>query len=119
MYVLSISEGSVFPDYFEEWTIGKLINRVPGSRLLIQPSVSTCVLEAEPGKLDINKHSPSILYVPSEAVWLVTISVPFNVLFVVIWDGQVMLFNYKIPFQKVKTWKSLTFLFLVICDYFS
>ena len=67
--------------------MGKLINRIPGSRLLISslpgkalrtlvhslardftartsrglPSDSTNVLKAEPGKLDTKRHSPSIL----------------------------------------------------------
>ena len=60
-------------------TIGKLLNRIPGSRLLISSlpglalrthvecstslAVSTSVLKALPGKLDIKRHSPSILYV--------------------------------------------------------
>ena len=59
--------------------MGKLINRIPGSRLLIsslpgsalrthveslgKPRMSTSVLEALPGKLDIKRHSPSILYI--------------------------------------------------------
>ena len=58
-------------------TMGKLINRIPGSRLLISSIglalrthvnrsaslvMSTCVLKAWPGKLDIKRHSPSILY---------------------------------------------------------
>ena len=58
--------------------MGKLINRIPGSRLLIsslpgsasrthveslcKPLGSTTVMEALPGKLDIKRHSPSILY---------------------------------------------------------
>ena len=57
----------------------KLINRIPGSRLLIsslpgstsrmhveplgKPRDSTSVLKALSGKLDIKKHSPSILYI--------------------------------------------------------
>ena len=60
----------------------KLINRIPGSRLLISSlpgsalrthvdiarlrlaslAMSTCILKALPGKLDIKRHSPSILY---------------------------------------------------------
>ena len=49
-------------------TMGKLINRIPGSRLLIssllgKPRVSTRVLKTLPGKLDIKRHSPSILYI--------------------------------------------------------
>ena len=59
--------------------MGKLINRIPGSRLLIsslpgsalrthveslgKPRESTCVIKALPGKLDIKRHSPSILYI--------------------------------------------------------
>ena len=57
-------------------TIGKLINRIPGSRLLISslPGAAlrtrvellgkpqTSVLKVLPGKLDIKRHSPSILY---------------------------------------------------------
>ena len=46
-------------------TIGKLINRMPGSRLLISSLpgsaslvMSTSVLKALPGKLDIKRHSP-------------------------------------------------------------
>ena len=58
--------------------MGKLINRILGSRLLIssllgsalrthvellgKPPMSTSVLKALPGKLDIKRHSPSILY---------------------------------------------------------
>ena len=58
--------------------MGKLINRIPGSRLLISSlpgsslrthveslgnlAMSTSVLKALPGKLDIKRHSPSILY---------------------------------------------------------
>ena len=46
--------------------MGKLINRKPGSRLLISSlpgsALSTSVLKALPGKLDIKRHSPSILY---------------------------------------------------------
>ena len=58
----------------------KLINRIPGSRLLISSlpgsalrermlnrsaslAMSTSVLKALPGKLDIKRHSPSILYI--------------------------------------------------------
>ena len=60
--------------------MGKLINRIPGLRLLISSlpglalrthvewlgkslGMSTSVLKALPGKLDIKSHSPSILYV--------------------------------------------------------
>ena len=43
--------------------MGKLINRIPGSRLLIS-SLPGSALRAEPGKLDIKRHSPSILYNP-------------------------------------------------------
>ena len=62
--------------------MGKLIYRIPGSRLLISSlpgsalrthvermlnrsaslATSTSVLKALPGKLDIKRHSPSILY---------------------------------------------------------
>ena len=63
-------------------TMGKLINRIPVSRLLISSlpgsalgrtlnrsaslAMSTSVLKALPGKLDIKRHSPSILYIPTE-----------------------------------------------------
>ena len=59
--------------------IGKLMNGIPDSRLLIsilpgsalrmhfellsKPRESTSLLEALPGKLDIKRHSPSILYI--------------------------------------------------------
>ena len=39
--------------------MGKLINRIPGSSL----AMSTSVLKALPGKLDIKRHSPTILYI--------------------------------------------------------
>ena len=54
--------------------MGKLINRISGSRLLlsslpgsaltthVKPRDSTSGLEALPGKLDIKRHSPSIHY---------------------------------------------------------
>ena len=58
--------------------MGKLINRIPGFLLLIsslpgsalrmhvesldKPRDVTIVLKALPGKLDIKRHSPSILY---------------------------------------------------------
>ena len=57
-------------------TTCKLINRIPGSRLLIsslpgkKPSDSTCALEALPGKLDIKRHSPSILVSGMYCIWL-------------------------------------------------
>ena len=50
--------------------MGKLINRIPGLRHLISSlpgsaslTMSTGVLEALSGKLDIKRHSPSVLYV--------------------------------------------------------
>ena len=59
-------------------TMGKLINRIPGSGLLISSlpgsalrmhveslgklTMSTSILKALPGKLDIKRYSPSILY---------------------------------------------------------
>ena len=62
--------------------MGKLINRIPGSRLLISSlpgsalrrmknhstslAMSTSVLKALPGKLDIKSHSPSILYIHNQ-----------------------------------------------------
>ena len=63
----------------ESETRGKLLNRLPGSHLLIyqvyqtpllecmlngsaNPVMSTSILKALPGKLDIKRHSPSILY---------------------------------------------------------
>ena len=64
---------------FTSKKIGKLINRIPGSCLLILSfqallwermlnrsaslMMSTSILKALPGKLDIKRHSPSILYV--------------------------------------------------------
>ena len=49
--------------------MGKLINRIPGMSLFISSlpgpasRMHVRVLEALPGKLDIKRHSPSILYV--------------------------------------------------------
>ena len=59
--------------------MGKLINRIAGSHVLISSlpgsalkcmlnrsaslTMSTSVLKALPGKLDIKRHSPGILYV--------------------------------------------------------
>ena len=49
--------------------MGKLINRIPGSYLLISSdrfaslAMSTSVLKALPCKLDIKRHSPSMFYV--------------------------------------------------------
>ena len=59
--------------------MGKLINKIPDSRLLVsrllclvlrthveslgKPRHSTMVLEALPGKSDIKRHSPRILYI--------------------------------------------------------
>ena len=61
-----------------------LIDRIPvqGSRLLISSlsgsaslAMSTRVLKALPGKLDIKRHSPSILYnVCIKRYWLYTFS---------------------------------------------
>ena len=54
--------------------MGELINRIPGSRLLISSlpgSALRTLVESQalPGKLDIKRHSPSILYFPrSECV---------------------------------------------------
>ena len=63
--------------------MGKLIKRIPGLHLLISSlpgsalrthveslgkpcDVSTSILKALPGKLDIKRHSPSILYIPTQ-----------------------------------------------------
>ena len=70
--------------------MGKLINRIQGSRFFIsslpssastthvesldKPSDSTSVLEALTGKLDIKRHSPSILYLHEQVI----ISYKFN-----------------------------------------
>ena len=59
--------------------MGKLINRIPGSRLLLSTlpgsalrtdvdrsaslAISTSVLKALPGKLEFKRRSPSILYI--------------------------------------------------------
>ena len=61
--------------------MGKLVNRIPGSRLLISSlpgSASrthvesladlTSVLKALPGKLDIKRYLPRILYVQDQYV---------------------------------------------------
>ena len=64
--------------------MGKLIKRIPGSRLLISSlpgstlrrmlnrsaslAMSTSILKALPGKLDIKRPSPSILYISSSHV---------------------------------------------------
>ena len=52
-------------------SVGKLRNRIPNLRLLISSlpgsaslAMSTSILKALPGKLDIKRHSPSILYLP-------------------------------------------------------
>ena len=63
-------------------TMGKLIKRIPGSRILtsslpclslrthveslVKPRDSTSVLKDLPGKLDIKRHSPSFLYLPTQ-----------------------------------------------------
>ena len=60
--------------------MGKLINRIPGSRLLIS-SLPTSVLKALPGKLDIKRHSPSILYFLFMWFILDTLLFPFLDLF--------------------------------------
>ena len=51
--------------------MGKLINRIPGSRLLIsslpgsalRTHVDIARLKAEPGKLDIKRREPGILFI--------------------------------------------------------
>ena len=54
--------------------MGRLTNRIPGSRRLISSlpdsalrtaslAMSISVLKALPGKLDIKRHSPSVLYI--------------------------------------------------------
>ena len=54
--------------------MGKLINRIPGSRLLISSlAMSTSVLKTLPGKLDIKRHSTSILYIPHPLQHVLTI----------------------------------------------
>ena len=52
--------------------MGKLINRIPGSRLLVsslpgsalRTHVESRGFKDLPGKLDIKRHSPSNLYLP-------------------------------------------------------
>ena len=64
-------------------TMGKLINRIPGLRLLISIyqaqlrermlncsaslAMPTSILKALPGKLDIKRYSPSILYITAQS----------------------------------------------------
>ena len=49
----------------------KLINRIPGLRLLISSlAMSISVLKALPGKLDIKRHSPSILYISNALAYV-------------------------------------------------
>ena len=75
--------------------MGKLINRIPGLRLLIsslpgsdlrtlveslgKPRDSTSVLKALPGKLDIKRHSPSILYL-SDCMYLYQVNMTLHFL---------------------------------------
>ena len=77
--------------------MGKLINRIPGSRLLIsslpgsalrthveslgKPRDVNIVLKALPGKLDIKRHSTSILYVWCNAkLWSSSSNATMNIL---------------------------------------
>ena len=69
-------------------TMGKLINRIPGLRLFISSlpgsalrthveslaslKMSTSVLKALPGKLDIKRHSPSFLYLQTLSIDILT-----------------------------------------------
>ena len=55
---------------FEECsTTGKLINRIPGSLLLISSlAMSTSVLKTLPGKLDIKRREPGILYLSDQSL---------------------------------------------------
>ena len=55
-------------------SVGKLISRIPGScllisslqdlalRMLVDITISTSILKALPGKLDIKRHEPSIFF---------------------------------------------------------
>ena len=71
--------------------MGKMITRIPSSHLLIssllsKPHDSTSALKALPGKVDIKRHSPSILYqlciksffnpLPVSVRWALTKMVP-------------------------------------------
>ena len=47
--------------FFISGLSGKAMRRLVDSRGL--PSDSTCVLEGEPGKLDIKRHEPGILFI--------------------------------------------------------
>ena len=78
-----IDTKSIITSYSLVWRVNqlsKLINRIPGSSLLISSlpglasrmhvkslckpcNVNKCSLKALPGKLDIKRHSPSILYI--------------------------------------------------------
>ena len=67
--------------------MGKLINRIPGSRFFISSlpglalrthvewlglAMSTSILKDLPGKLDIKRHSPSILYILASTCYFST-----------------------------------------------
>ena len=75
--------------------MGKLINRIPGLRLLISSLPGSALrthveslgkprdvnkhLKALPGNLDIKRHSPSILYISASLAMSTSISKPYLV----------------------------------------
>ena len=86
--------------------MGKLINRIPGSRLLISSlAMSTCVLKALPGKLDIKRHSPSILYLPP-VNYLIFITTSMNA-------GQIHTYLMKLKLNRGSYMSALVLLILL------
>ena len=79
VYDVELTQKSIITPKSLVYRVNQLINRIPGSPLSIsslpgrasrmhvewlgKPRDSTSILEALPGKLDIKRHSPSILYV--------------------------------------------------------
>ena len=66
--------------------LGLLISSLPGStsgmhvESLGKPHDLTSVLEASPGKLDINRHSPSILYLPTPCSTMTAVATSIKVI---------------------------------------
>ena len=58
--------------------MSKLINRVPGLRLLISASLamSTGILKALPGKLDIKRHEPTVVPTKSYSIVILCLQLP-------------------------------------------
>ena len=76
---------------------------------MLNPCNSACILEAEPGKLDIKRHSPSILYLLVHILqeMFVIYSMTFNTDYALIKRSNMVYHALTFTRSKAWTWRMI------------